>query len=181
MLTPRSSSQANLTVHAIDGMKKWKHPIHFAAAYIQQRKMQGETVGAQGYTSAAVDQSEDDLVEQSLGAFANLATATAVDQGGVAQLSEYSSRLAKQLEDNALSLKEIKALLKKEHAERAGSGNSDRTPRRTFTPSSDNYCWSHGYKLARIHTSQTFLYPKDGHKREATKTNNMGGSQANRD
>jgi hypothetical protein len=166
----------------VEASKTWNHfKIHFAAEYLQHRKMQGETVGAQGYTSAAKDQYEDDLVEQSLEAFANLATVTAVYQGVVAQLSEDSSRLAKQLEDNVLPIKEIKALLNKEHAERAGSGNSDRTPRRTFTPSSDSYCWSHGYKLARYHTSQTFLYPKDGHKRESTKTNNMGGSQANMD
>jgi hypothetical protein len=41
--------------------------------------MQGETVGARGYANAAVTQTgEDDLVAQALGAFANLATATAV-------------------------------------------------------------------------------------------------------
>jgi hypothetical protein len=34
--------------------------------------------------------------------------------------------LAKQLEDNATSLKEVKALLKKERAERASGGNSER-------------------------------------------------------
>jgi 2,3-bisphosphoglycerate-independent phosphoglycerate mutase len=48
-----------------------------------------------------------------LGAFANLATATAVDRNVVAKLTESKSRLAKQLEDNATSLKEVKALLKK--------------------------------------------------------------------
>jgi hypothetical protein len=128
-----------------------------------------------------VAQPEDVLAEQALGAFANLATATAVDRGVVAQLSEANSRLAKQLEDNATALKEIKALLRKERAEHANSGNSERPPCRTFTPSSDNYCGYHGYKVARTHTSQTCMYPKEGHQREATKTKNMGGSQVNRD
>jgi hypothetical protein len=127
-----------------------------------------------------VDQSEDDLAEQSLGAFANLATAIAVYRGVVAQLNEANSRLAKQLEDNATALKEVNALLNKERAECANSGNSERPPRRNFTPSSDNYCWSHGYKVARTHTLQTCMYPKDGHHHEATKTKNMGGSQVNR-
>jgi hypothetical protein len=63
-----------------------------------------------------------------------------VDLGVVAQLTESNSRLAKQLEDNATALKEVKALLKKERAERANGVNSERPPRRTFTPSSDNYC-----------------------------------------
>jgi phage shock protein A len=75
--------------------------------------MQGETVGAQGYANAALAHPEDDLVEQALCAFTNLVTATAVDRGVVAQLSEANSHLAKQLEENATALKEMKALLKK--------------------------------------------------------------------
>jgi hypothetical protein len=175
-------------VLAADGMNKWKQTkpgtiskLTFSAAYRQHRQMQGETVEAQGYENADVSQSEDDLSEQALGAFANLATSTAVDRLVVAQLTDASSRLAKKMEDNALSLKEVKALLKKERAERAGSGNSERPPRHTFTPSSDNYCWYHGYKEACTHTSQTCLYPKYGHKREANSINNMGGSQVNGD
>jgi hypothetical protein len=121
------------------------------------------------------------LAEQALGVFANLETATAVERNVVAQLTEANSRLAKQLEDNATSLKEVKSLLKKERAERASGGNTDRPPRRSFTPSSDNYCWSHDYKVARTHTSQTCMHPKEGHQREATKTNSMVGSQVNRD
>jgi hypothetical protein len=135
--------------------------IRFAAAYLHHRKMQGETLGAQGYANAAVAQSEDDLAEQALGAFSKLATATAVDGGVVSQLTEANSRLAEQLEDNALALKEVKALLKKERADRAGSGNSDQPPRRTSTPFADNYCYSHSYKVAYTHKSQNFLYPKD--------------------
>jgi hypothetical protein len=121
------------------------------------------------------------LTEQALGAFANLATATAVDRNVVAQLTEANYRLAKQLEDNATSLKEVKSLLKKERAKRASGGNTDRPPRRSCTPSSDNYCWSHGYTVARNQTSKTFMYPKEGHQREATNINNMGGSQVKRD
>jgi hypothetical protein len=143
--------------------------------------MQGETVGAQGYANTDVAQPEDVLAEQALGAFANLATATAVDRGVLAQLRQANSRLAKQLEYNATALKEIKALIKKEREERANSGSSERPPHHNSTPSSDNYCWSHGYKLARTHTSQTCMYPKEVHQREATKANNMGGSQVNRD
>jgi hypothetical protein len=116
-----------------------------------------------------------------LGAFANLATATAVDLDVVAALTESNYRLSKQLEDNATSLKEVNALLKKERAKRASGGNSERPPRHSFIPSSDNYCWSHGYKVARTHTSQTWMYPKEGHQSEATEANNMGGSQVNRD
>jgi hypothetical protein len=166
----------------IEADKTWNNfKIHFAAAYHQHMQMQGENVGEPGYANAAVAQPEDDLVEQALSAFSNLSTATAVDIGVVAQLTEANSCLAKQLEDNATALNEIKALLKKERAERAHSGKFERPPRCKFTPSSDNYCWSHGYKVARTHTIQTCMYPKYGHQCESTKTNNIGGSQVNRD
>jgi hypothetical protein len=99
----------------------------------------------------------------------------------VSQLTEANSHLEKKFKENALALKEVKALIKKKRADCAVNENSDRPPRCTFTPFADNYCWSHDYKVARTHTSQTCLYLKDGHNRESTKANNMGGSQANRD
>jgi hypothetical protein len=97
----------------LEADKTWNNfKMHFAAAYRQHRQMQGETIGAESFTNAAVTQaSEDDLAEQALGAFANLATATAVDRNMVAQLTKANSRLAKQLEDNATSIKEVKLLI----------------------------------------------------------------------
>jgi hypothetical protein len=75
--------------------------------------------------------------------------------------------LAKQLEDRSNELKDIKALLKRERAEIKGQI--------TLNPSPEMYCWTHGYKVANSHTSLTCNYPKQGQKREATKTDNMGG------
>jgi hypothetical protein len=49
--------------------------------------MQGETIGSQAFANAAVTQaSDDDLAEQALGVFANLATATAGDRNVVNEL-----------------------------------------------------------------------------------------------
>jgi hypothetical protein len=45
------------------------------------------------------------MAEATIGALANLATATAVDQGVVAALAQANSRLAKQLEDNSTELR----------------------------------------------------------------------------
>jgi hypothetical protein len=69
----------------LEADKTWNNfKIHFAAAYRQHIQVQGETVGAQGFANAAVTQaSEDDLAEQALGAFANLATSTSVDRSVV--------------------------------------------------------------------------------------------------
>jgi hypothetical protein len=75
------------------------------------------------------------------------------------------------LAENSQALKEIRALLKKER--------NNRGARKPFTPSLDNYFWTLGYKIAENHTSVRCMYAKNGHKLEATKSNNMGGSQAN--
>jgi hypothetical protein len=120
-----------------------------------------------------VGQTEDHMAEATIGSLDNLATATAMDRGVVETWAEANSRLARQLEERSNELKEVKALLKKERSERKGQI--------TFNPYSENYCWSHGCKVAKSHTSQSCNYPKSGYKHEATKDNNMGGSQANKE
>jgi hypothetical protein len=156
--------------------KTWtQFKSHFAAAHRQHKQMQGESAATAGYHSAnaAVGQTEDQLAEATIGALANLATATAADRGVVATLTEANTRLVKQLEDNSNELRELKALIKKERVEKRGQ--------RSFNPPPNTYCWTHGYKVGNTHTSLTCKLPKPGHKREATRADNMGGSQANKE
>jgi hypothetical protein len=96
--------------------------------------MQGESADTAGYHSenAAVTHNEDQMDEATIGALANLATATTAYRGVVAALTQANSRLAKQLEDNSNELRELKALLHKERREKRGQ--------RTFSPSQSNYC-----------------------------------------
>jgi hypothetical protein len=147
----------------------------FAAAHRQHKQMQVESAATAGYHSAnaAVAHNEDQMAEATIGALANLATATAADRGVVAALTQANARLAKQLEDNSNKLWELKALIKKERSEKRGQ--------RSFNPSPTHYCWTNGYKVGSTHTSLTCKLPKPGHKTEATRTYNMGGSQANRE
>jgi hypothetical protein len=156
--------------------KTWtQFKSHFAAAQRQHKQMQGESATTAGYHSAnaAGTQNEDHMAEAIIGALANLATATASDRGVVAALTQANSRLAKQLEDNSSELRELKALLNQERRDKRGP--------RSFNPSARNYCWTHGYKVEKTHTSLTCNTPKPGHKKEATQAENMGGSQANRE
>jgi hypothetical protein len=81
--------------------KTWTHfKSHFAAAHRQHKQMQGETTANAGYHSAnaAVNQNEDQMDEATIGALANMATATAADRGAVAALTQANSCLVKQLE-----------------------------------------------------------------------------------
>jgi hypothetical protein len=137
--------------------------------------MQGESTATSCYhaANAAVGQTEDQMADAIIGALANLATSTSTDRGIVATLTEANACLANQLEDNSTELRELKALLKKETTERRGQ--------HSFNPSPNNYCWTHGYKVANTHTSLSCNFPKQGHKREATRSENMGDSQANKE
>jgi hypothetical protein len=65
-------------------------------------------------------QNEDQMDEATIGALANLATATAADRGVVAALTQANSRLSKQLEENSSELRELKALLNQELRDRRG-------------------------------------------------------------
>jgi hypothetical protein len=174
------------TDHFMSACRRWneKHHIektwtqfksHFAATHRQHRQMQVESAATSGYHSAnaAVGQTEDQLDEATIGALANLATATATDRGVVATLSEANARLVKQLEDNSNELQELKALIKKERVETR--------VQHSFNPSPNNYCWTNGYKVGNTHTSLTCKLPAPGHKREATRADNMVGSQANKE
>jgi hypothetical protein len=174
------------TGHFMSACRRWNenHPIektwtqfksHFAAAHRQHKQMQGESAATAGYHSvnAAVVQTEDQMAEPTIGALSNLATATAADQGVMATLTQANARLVKKLEDNSNELRELKALINKERVEKLGQ--------RSFNPSTNNYCWTHGYKAGNTHTSLASKLPKPGHKKEATRADNMGGSQANKE
>jgi hypothetical protein len=174
------------TGHFMSACRRWneKHLIektwtqfksHFAAAHRQHKQMQGESAATAGYQSdnAAVGQTEDQLAEATIGSLGNLSTANAADRGVVETLTEANARLVKQLEDNSNELRELKALIKKERVEKRGQ--------LSFNPSPKNYCWTHGYKVGNTHTSLSCNLQKQGHNREATRANNMGGSQVNKE
>jgi hypothetical protein len=144
--------------------KTWaQFKAYFSAAHRQHKQMQRGSAATSGYHSAksTLGQTEDQMAEATIGALANLATATAGYRGVVATLTEANARLAKQLEENSNELRELKALIKKERTERRGQ--------RSFNPSPNNYCWTRCYKVANTHNSLSCNFPKHGHKREATK------------
>jgi hypothetical protein len=64
-------------------------------------------------TNAAFSHNEDQMAEATIGALANIATATAADWGVVADITHANARLAKHLEENSNELRELKALLKR--------------------------------------------------------------------
>jgi hypothetical protein len=91
--------------------------------------MKGETAAHAGFHSAnaAMTQTEDQMVEATIGALANLATATAADRGAMAALTQANSHLVKQLEETFSEMRELKALLHQERRDKRGPRNVNAT------------------------------------------------------
>jgi hypothetical protein len=113
------------------------------------------------------------MAEATIGALAKLATATTADRGVVAALTQANSRLVKQLKETSSELRELKAMVHQERRDRRGPRNVNAT--------ANNYCWTHLYKVGKTHTSLSCNTRNPGHKTEATRADNMGGSQANKE
>jgi hypothetical protein len=137
--------------------------------------MQGESAATAGYHSdnAAVGQTEDQMAEAAIGALANLATAISAGRGVVADLTQANARFFKQLDENSYELRELKYLINKERTEKRGQ--------HSFNSSPSNYFRTYGYKVGSTHRSLTCKLPRPGHKNEATREDNMGVSQANKE
>jgi hypothetical protein len=162
---------------------------NFAAAHQDYRDSQ-LTWCQSGYQSAnqAATESDDTSfnIQGTADAIANLATATASDCNTVAPLAETNTSQNAKIEQQASQLTTARmelATLKSELAKLKGTNSSsnrantssDRRP--CQFPPNTNYCWTHGYAVSQSHTSQGCAGPKEGYQREATRQDNMGGSQ----
>ena len=92
---------------------------------------------------------------------------------------------------NAVQAKDTQALLQRllreqEEIKRQLSNNTTTNTRsRLWLKDMDcdprGYCWSHGYKVRKGHTSKTCFMHKPGHQEEETRDNIMGGSLSNKE
>jgi phage shock protein A len=107
-----------------------------------------------------IEQGRDETMQDTLDVIAQLATATASYRGTVATLTTTNAKLASQLEAAHAQISQLKneiATLKNK-IKPAWQGQ------RTFkTTNNDSYCWSHGYQVAKSHTSVTCSTKKSGH------------------
>jgi hypothetical protein len=112
-------------------------------------------------------------MQETAEAIAQLATAMASDRGTVATLTTTNAKLANQLEaaHALIALKSEIATLKI----KIKPVWQEQQP--TRTTNNDSYCWSHGYQVAKSHTSATCNMRKTGHQENVTKIDTMGGVQ----
>jgi hypothetical protein len=135
--------------------KTWaQFKIEFATAH-REFRLTNQTAQQSGFHSAnmMIEQGRDDSMHETAeDAVAQLATATASDRGTVATLTTTNAKLANQLEAAHALIAQLKneiATLKNK-IKPAWQGQ-----RPAKTTNNDSYCWSHGYQVAKSHTSAT--------------------------
>jgi hypothetical protein len=156
--------------------KTWaQFKINFATAH-REFRLTNQTAQQSGFHSAnmMIEQGQDDSMQETAEAFAQLATATASDRGTVATLTTTNAKLANQLEAAHALIAQLKSKIAslKGNIKPAWQGQ-----RPAKTTNNDSYCWSHGYQVAKSHTSATCNVRKNGHQEAATKIYTMGGVQ----
>jgi hypothetical protein len=156
--------------------KTWaQFKIDFATAY-REFRLTNQTAQQSGFHSAnmIIEQGRDDSMQETAEAIAQLATATASDRGTVATLTTTNAKLENQLEAAHALITQLKSeiVTLKNNIKPVWQGQ-----RPARTANNDSYCWSHGYQVAKSHTSATCNVRKTGHQESATKTDTMCGVQ----
>jgi hypothetical protein len=105
---------------------------------------------------------------------AQLATATASDRGTVATLTTTNAKLETQLEAAHALIAQLKSEIATLKIKIKPVWQGQRPARNT---NNDSYCWSHGFQVAKSHTSATCNVRKAGHQENATRIDTMGGVQ----
>jgi hypothetical protein len=156
--------------------KTWaQFKIDFATAH-REFRLTNQTAQQSGCHSAnmMIEEGRDDSMQETAEVIAQLATATASDRDTVATLTTTNAKLANQLKVAYALIAQLKSEIAtlKNKIKPAWQGQQ---PARTTN--NDSYCWSHGYQVAKSHTSATCNVRKNGHQETAMNIDTMGGVQ----
>ena len=134
---------------------------------------------------------EYQLTKPNVNHYAAIATATIEASltpflHGVANQNQENQQSFANLAESTSTLLQQMSQLKQQLADLTNQSNTSVQPRapvattRNHQPlrniDSGSYCWTHGYYTAANHNSTNCKNPATGHKSEATRTNQMGGS-----
>jgi hypothetical protein len=146
---------------AIAGKTWAQFKLDFATAH-REFRLTNKTAHQSGFHSAnmMIEQGRDESMQVTVDAIAQLATSTASDRGTVATLTTTNAKLKNEI---ATLKNKIKP---------AWQGK-----RPVKTTNNNSYCWSHGYQVAKSHTSATCNMKKSGHQDASNKSNTMGRVQ----
>jgi hypothetical protein len=166
----------SMSVLPIKYLTEWaQFKIDLATTH-REFRLTNQTAQQSGFHSAKmmIEQGRDDSMQDTVDAIAQLATATASDRGTVSTLTTTNAKLANHLE----AAHALIAQLKNEIATLKNKIKPTWQGQRPVkTTKNDSYYWSHGYQVAKSHTSATCNMKKSGHQDASTKIDTMGGVQ----
>ena len=123
-----------------------------------------------GYNTANAAQQ---LIQQETAtALANLAAAAVTDRQTIADLRDLVDTLKKQIAEQTTELTRLRGNSTK--PQQPDTRKFKNPP--PFMKDCGSYCWTHGYRVRHDHNSANCRNPGIGHKKEATRENNMGGN-----
>jgi hypothetical protein len=151
----------------------------FAEAYRDFRLSQ-TTTQTQGFHNA--NNAMESFVTDTADAFANLATATASDRKLMADLAASNQALLSQIASKDIAISNLQDQLATCNLRPPAPARRDGPPSRARPRRyhNTNYCWTHGWDVHANHTSQTCNRQATGHQTSATRSNTMGGADANK-
>jgi hypothetical protein len=156
--------------------KTWAQiKIDFATANHEFR-LTNQTAQQSGFHSAnmMIEQGRDYSMQDTAEAIAQLAIDTASDRGTVATLTTTNAKLANRLEADHALIAQLKSEIATLNNKIKPAWQGQQPAR---TTNNDNYCWSHGYQVAKSHTRATCNVRKNEHQESATKIDTMVGVQ----
>jgi len=161
----------------------WK--THWTRAFDEQKTIQRLT-GGEFSANSSIQATDDELASQMVTSLDNLAFAAVQKNETVEKLINMNAQKDITIAALTTSLTEEKATSSKllDIISRAGLTSKQQTSTTNNTASSRwdpaGYCWTHGYRVTKGHTSATCKYGKPGHQVGATRSNTMGGSADNK-
>jgi hypothetical protein len=151
--------------------KTWTNfKIHFAAAH-HEFHLTNQTSQKSGFHSANM-MIKHHPYQGTADAIAQLAVAIASYRDTVATLTATNDKLTLQLENSQAYVQKLKEDIVQLKLNIKPDWQGHRPSKGT---DNDNYFWPHGYQVHNEHTIVSCKNQKEGHKKEATNTNPMGG------
>ena len=158
--------------------------LHFLRAFRENRDHSRQAQHA-GYGQSNTQNLENaamlaEMTQDHSHALANIATATQSYRTTMANMSKTIADLTLQLGQANMKLTEAKSSIATLTSKLSKTGT--RPNRSTTSPTGpnerlekDGYCWSHGYKITKVHNSRNCENQKSGHMTAATRSDTMGG------
>jgi hypothetical protein len=140
---------------------------HFLEAQANLGRRRSRSTGNAGYSANSATEELEALVGQLVSNNENYMTTSRQDYASFAATTQQRST-----DDYGKILQELQNMKTKIDALQNAPGK----PSPRIYQKNDSYCWTHGFKVSKNHTSATCKNTAPGHQKEATKDNMLGGS-----